>query len=216
MKRSCPLILLVSLLASACGCHCHRQDMMGRISQGPMPSDGLQVTEERIYADEGVYRTETQYRNGKPHGQQIRYYPNGQMAFRRNWSDGGLDGEETWWRKDGTRMSTRHYRRNLPHGLTTTWYSNGQKAFEATYEDGKLVGTARTWYETGTPHVELLLADGLQTADCWPGLRTEGKHAFNPEDLNRRNGTITEWDTEGRLVAVTRYASGRVVAEEGK
>ena len=71
-------------------------------------------------------RGELQFVNGKMHGTQRRWYPNGRLQVEDEWANGKM------------------------HGLARGWYPSGKPQYEAQYVDDKEVsGTA--WDENGDP-----------------------------------------------------------------
>ena len=61
-------------------------------------------------------RSKGNYKNGKPHGLFVRWWPEGQKSRKVNYKDG------------------------KPHGPETQWYETGQKKFEINYKNGRKVG----------------------------------------------------------------------------
>ncbi|MFZ2958886.1 MAG: toxin-antitoxin system YwqK family antitoxin [Candidatus Ozemobacteraceae bacterium] len=205
------MVIATTLMLMAFSCTLAPQESMGEAGHSTRTNDGFVVKEEDLYPGEGLYRTESRYRNGNIHGEQTRFYPNGRMAFRRHWLDGTFDGEVAWWHKNGKPMSLETYRQGFRHGLRTTWFSNGQKGFEGTYQNGCLTGFVRTWYDNGNPEVEIRLADPYQDDACWPELHIHEKRVLRPEYLARRNGSVTVWNRQGELIRSARYISGQQV-----
>lgn len=84
------------------------------------PFTGIAVS----YWPSGEVESESEWRDGKPHGKNIRWYENGQKRREIEFRDGEF------------------------HGKWTVWYENGQKKEETEFHDDKLIGR-KEWDRDG-------------------------------------------------------------------
>lgn len=182
------------------------------------------------------------YKQGRLHGEQKTFYPNGQLNTLLNYDEGVLHGEKVFWdnqgnvleratynhgdlegeyyqlKQDGTEISST-YRRHRLHGVYQVCYpSLGQKekvkAKEATYKDGLLDG-------------ELILysKDGIKTASTFfrQGYReglstlysTDGRVLMTAEyRQNKKNGLACEYHVNGNIKRQTPFVDDVENGEE--
>ena len=79
----------------------------------------------------------TRYDLGHKSGNEVAYYPNGQLAFQRSWTEGKREGETIFWWPDGQTKSTSTYAEDLLTGLHSEWFSDGTLMRQFSYEKGK-------------------------------------------------------------------------------
>ena len=110
---------------------------------------------------------ETNYKDGKKDGLEVRLNRNGKKSTETNYKDGKQDGLDVVWRSNEKKWSERNFKNGKKDGLEVMWYRNGQKQYEANYKDGKQNGLYVEWFENGQKEAEAnfkddKLDDGLQ------------------------------------------------------
>ena len=80
-----------------------------------------------------------QVQNSPLSGVQKNYYPNGQLAFVQNMSEGKINGEVKDYYPSGRVKGQVTYVNNLEQGLLKEYYENGQIKEEVSYIDGQIM-----------------------------------------------------------------------------
>ena len=103
----------------------------------------------------GVWRTWR--RDGRP----------GREAHYRN---GRLHGRETVWHPNGNLRSILHFKNGMWHGSARFWHANGRLSEDRTHRNDQRVGVERVWDSSGRLLAEGTYRDGLR----WKGTFAEG------------------------------------------
>ncbi|AUP77759.1 toxin-antitoxin system YwqK family antitoxin [Flavivirga eckloniae] len=85
---------------------------------------------------------------GNLEGERIVYYPNGQIAEKKNYLDGKLDGVSIWFSRDNIVLKEFTYANGELHGLAKSYSPKGDLIVEGTYKQGKKHGIWK-YYENG-------------------------------------------------------------------
>ena len=110
------------------------------------------------YHDNGNLKVKYNFKNGKVHGEVIRYFENGkdieqiytknegkfvgkyksfwskdQLGTESNYIDGKLEGTDITYYEHGTVMVKKEYKNGKKHGKYIFYYKNGNKEFEIDY-----------------------------------------------------------------------------------
>ncbi|MBU2589922.1 MAG: toxin-antitoxin system YwqK family antitoxin [Nanoarchaeota archaeon] len=85
---------------------------------------------------------------GVRHGEQFRYFKNGQIEISGDYSCGVM-GQEKWYYPNGQIKIEINRKNGIQHGLRRDWYENGQLNYETNYVNGKQEGLQRTWHDNG-------------------------------------------------------------------
>jgi hypothetical protein len=117
--------------------------LRGEVRADPRRPDG--TVETRYWV--GLLKERWTYRDGKPHGLTVQYYPNGSIYRELFYVDGKLSGpaneyrELPLYRGSGRRRAPRRRRESFEKGpLRATWH----------YVGGAREGPYRIFYEDGT------------------------------------------------------------------
>ncbi len=164
------------------------------------------------------------YRDGRKHGQCLRWHKNGQMWDSRGYLNGYENGtSKEWdpsghlrhecdylggqrhghhkaWYADGQLIFWDNYTYGNLDGLCSSWYSNGKLNTECIYSDGNIRGPNRSWYENGQLCHEYNYLNGYRHGVC-KDLNSNGKLLF---EANYSYGSLLsakEWYEDGRLRA---------------
>ena len=177
MARSDPRHILISIFAVACTNlgervvdHNPTVNRRGLIyeANSETPFTGTLV----VYYSNGQKFMESEYHNGKLHGEMICWFPNGQRQSYCEYRDGKKHGksisgpnghkiieveyqddklvEEKCWAENGQKISEGSFRDNKHHGKWSFWYESGQKKRVAEYRDGAVI-SSKCWDKNGNP-----------------------------------------------------------------
>lgn len=81
------------------------------------------------------------YRGGELDGQQITYFPNGQITEIANYKEGKLHGSNQVFSENGQLLQDFNYQAGKLHGPVTYYNKEGEKIIEGQYKDDKKSGT---------------------------------------------------------------------------
>ncbi|MEM9141783.1 MAG: hypothetical protein AAGA86_02275 [Bacteroidota bacterium] len=100
--------------------------------------------------DDTSLKMELQYRDGRKHGHEKRWYPQGQLAQSRSYAHGLKVGNHQGWWEDGSEKFHYHFNeKGEYHGSRKEWYRNGQQLLDFNYVNGKESGAQRMWTASG-------------------------------------------------------------------
>ena len=141
---------------------------------------------------------QAEYRNGRLHGELVRWNVGGEELYRRGFDDarelvmqtasypGGqrrqsltllaapllLDRRDDWW--TATRAEHRPQGHDERHGMTALWHANGQIARHGAFEHDLPVGTHTWWFAQGQKAVSGDYVDGHAEGE-WIWWRPSGQ-----------------------------------------
>jgi antitoxin component YwqK of YwqJK toxin-antitoxin module len=81
------------------------------------------------YYENGQLRSKVNYVNGNLHGKKFSYYNNGQLRSKENYVNGKKHGEWFYYRHNGLLAKKENYVNGKAHGEFTAYYSNGTLAY---------------------------------------------------------------------------------------
>ena len=111
------------------------------------------------FSQEGKISYKGEFKNGKPHGLWITYFPDGKPRWEGYKQEGVNHGSFTMWYENGKKRIEGSYENGLKHGRSIAWHPNGAKRQQKSYHLGNPVGTWKIWDEKGTLISELLQAE---------------------------------------------------------
>ena len=82
-------------------------------------------------------------KDGKPEGEWLYYYENGQLRSKENYKDGKGDGELLRYYKNGQLTWKGNYKDGKEDGEWLEYYKSGQLKIKRNYKDGKLIETIK-------------------------------------------------------------------------
>jgi len=97
----------------------------------------------------GQVKLKVNYKGGKKHGVETKWYENAKKESELNYKDGKEHGLHVLWYKSGSNMAEVNYKEGRVNGLYTRWRKNGTKKLEQNFKDGQLDGVETTWDENG-------------------------------------------------------------------
>jgi antitoxin component YwqK of YwqJK toxin-antitoxin module len=153
----------------------------------------------------GIQESETPYKNGKPHGDYIRWTSHGDVAETGRYENGLQEGEWIEWFGNRTKQSMGHYRAGKKEGRWQGFYYGGEPAWERYYRNDSMVGTWKSWHPNGK------LAE-FNT--CLPGtengllIKYSSKGIKQSEEScawGKRNGIVKYYYPSGALETLSHY-----------
>ena len=121
----------------------------GRFFYRGQPFSGVS---ESMYPD-GQQRARIEWKDGKKHGEVLRWFDNGQMSYRCRYVAGRREGKgETWWR-NGNLRSESHYHQDTPHGVQQQWYKEGALFKRFQLKMGQEEGLQQAWRRNGKLYI---------------------------------------------------------------
>ncbi len=82
-------------------------------------------------------------------GQELEYYPNGQIRMSGDYKNGERHGVWTSWYESGIKRSEVTYKNGLRDGPVITWYENGNMRYKGWYEEDERVRKWKFFNEEG-------------------------------------------------------------------
>lgn len=81
----------------------------------------------------------------------VRFDTN-ELKEKRNYKNGLLHGNQTKWYPEGQKYSLRNYNQGIKTGVHLGWWKNGITKFEFHFNNkGEHDGISNEWFENGTP-----------------------------------------------------------------
>ena len=127
-------------------------ELNGRIQFESNYLNGKLHGEYKEFYDNGLTKIQCNYRNGKLHKTYKKWYNNdlNSIAMLYNYNNDRLDGVHKEW-YDGVNNQIKiecTYRNKKLHGKYMEWYSDGQIRIECTYLNGCIDGMHKEWIAT--------------------------------------------------------------------
>ena len=131
------------------------------IANGVLYANGVRFTGLVVDpSGSGVERAEVTYRDGLRDGDELAWYPNGQLMHRRRYARGREDGEHLGWWQDGTRHFVYHFSNGLLEGEAREWFPNGTPFRVFHYAAGQEAGAQTMWYANGALRANYVVRNG--------------------------------------------------------
>ncbi|MCV9388580.1 toxin-antitoxin system YwqK family antitoxin [Reichenbachiella ulvae] len=86
-------------------------------------------------------------------GYLLEHDQSGILRSRRGYFDGFLEGDYLLFYPSGDTAEWRNYSQGRKHGRHVGFHSNGNQKFEFFFDKGKAIGTHRQWYADGTSYM---------------------------------------------------------------
>ena len=106
-------------------------------------------------------KSETNYSNGRQHGQTIHWYRNGKRKSQFQYANGQLHGRGAYWYEDGQLQYQASYQQGVLHGRADDWWPNGKPSSEEHYQAGRKHGLWKSWWPKGKRAEEQLWQNGV-------------------------------------------------------
>ena len=150
--------------------------------------DKLNGTEKYFFPNGALYY-EAPYVDDKLEGPYKEYFAGGELSVEGQFKDDSRSGKFTSYYSTGEKHSTYSYVDGQYDGLLEEYYLNGQLARTGNYSEGRDIGEWKSYYKDGTLK-ELLIFD----------------------ESGKFNGTIAEYDVDGKKHSESEYKKGKMIA----
>lgn len=80
------------------------------------------------------------YKDGRPHGKWLKFYPNGSLKSIETWNMGKLSGKYTLYRNDETKILENNYLNGKDHGRYLMFHENGVQYITGQFSKGVPIG----------------------------------------------------------------------------
>lgn len=91
----------------------------------------------------------TYYKDGRPNGKWITFFPNGNIKSIENWEDGKLNGKYVIYQENGIKVMETNYLMGQDNGKYFLYHENGVLQIEGQFKKGIPSGTWKYYHPTG-------------------------------------------------------------------
>ncbi|MCB0794525.1 MAG: hypothetical protein KDB88_07285 [Flavobacteriales bacterium] len=164
-------------------------------SNGQLMAEGRYEGEQKdsiwhFWDQNGVLRSKEGFRSGKPHGDHITYFPDGQVAERITYVQGEREGKHEQFYPDGTPKHFAAYVQGSPDGKMSWFTPKGTKDIEGNMVNGEKDGTWSYFNEDGSVRVMLVFDNGQFVKD------------------KKENGLFKDYYPDDQVKVEERYKNG--------
>jgi len=103
---------------------------------------------EKFYRD-GNIELKTNYTNGEIHGSYEKFYRDGNIGLKTNYTNGKIDGSNEEFHKNGEIKFKTYYSNGIQNGETTTYDEDGNLLRKSFLKDGDYSGEVIEYYKSG-------------------------------------------------------------------
>ncbi len=175
--------------------------------------DGKHHGRDEVWYPDGQLQQRLYYVNGRLDGIQEEWFNNGQLRRRENYSNGRADGIQEEWYFSGHLCRRENFVNGKLHGIQEEWHENGLLRRREHYVNGRLDGIQEEWHENGQLRALLKYVDGKMhgVSEWW---YENGQHRERAHFVNEYpHGIVERWMDNGLPLARIRYEHGRVVED---
>ena len=158
----------------------YREDYLAHLKD----DDALFTGRAVEMGDNGRMALEGSFHQGRPHGEEIWFFENGNKNSLVTYQHGVRHGPHLVWFEDGQLQIDVCYSNGRRDGRHSVFYESGQKRSEADFANDKLHGSYITWHEDGSKKSERIFEKGAEVK------RREWKRDGEQKDLKN-------WNTNG-------------------
>lgn len=99
----------------------------------------------------GENLTRIEYKDGKKHGRELRWYKNADTLVERFYVEGYKTGvHKSWWPNGNLKFEFHFNEKGEHHGVMKEWYESGQPLKVFNFENGKEQGSQKLWKPDGS------------------------------------------------------------------
>jgi len=92
------------------------------------------------------------FKDWKMEGEQLGWYPTGQLWSKSFYKEGKREGEQLDWYSNGQLMSKYFYKEGKLEGEQLEWWNSGQLSYKQFYKEGTWEGEQLFWWKDGQLH----------------------------------------------------------------
>lgn len=116
-------------------------------------------TYEKFYPDGNLYER-AEFSDGELHGVRQLMYPSGKVEILENYVKGKYQGLSQTFYEDGQLRNEGQYNDNTANGIWKSFYSNGQLKEEVMYVKNEEQGPFKEWHKNGNIKAQGTYKDG--------------------------------------------------------
>lgn len=141
-------ILLIFLTISSAAFSIYRTADISNIRE----EDGITYSANDNIPFTGKVKDEkdrTYYKDGKPNGKWITFFPNGNIKSIENWKNGKLNGKYVIYQENGKKVMETNYLDGRDNGSYFLYHENGVLQVEGYFKMGVPIGTWKYYNSKG-------------------------------------------------------------------
>ena len=146
MKRTISIFLLAVLCSTVSYAAKTINDSEGEDIDGIMY---LKSTHTPFTGKVVCHKDRSYYKDGKPHGKWLSFYPNGNLKSIENWKNGQLVGKFVLYQLNGSKVFETTYLNGKDNGNYYMYHDNGKVEVEGRFLNGVPKGTWKFYDERG-------------------------------------------------------------------
>ena len=145
-----------------------------KLTDGIMLYKGKPYTGNTFFKNDTIVINTASYVNGKKHGEEKRFFYNGNVAVSRSYTNGEPTGtHKTWWENKQLKSVYDFDEAGNKIGIHREWYRDGRLAKEFHYTNGKEDGTQKIWNLDGEIEANYIVINGerfglIGSVNCKP------------------------------------------------
>jgi len=167
------------------------------------------------------------YKGGREDGENLIWYPTGQLFSKKFYKEGKNEGEQlTWW--DNGQLSSKHFYKDWKQeGCQFYWFKDGQLSSKSFYKEGRLEGEQLSYYDNRQVMATSKASKThyqLESKTFYKDGKKEGKQFlwFKSGQLlsksfykeGEREGEQLWWWQNGQLMSKSFYKEGKKEGEQ--
>lgn len=171
--------------------------------------NGEKTGKWKYYHKNGKLNVIESYDKGKAIGEWKYYYKNGQLGYIINYKNDKKTGEFKSYYENGKPFATGMYNDNKRTGDWKFYHKNGKLKQIGSYDNGKAIGEWKIYYDNGQLQ-QLKLWDNGKLMDIISCYDRNGTPIDKGTIING-NGTVKNYDEQGKIIDVKTYKDGIIV-----
>lgn len=116
----------------------------------------------KLWNEKGILTQSTGWKNLHFDGEGLRYYENGNLWIRSNYSNGKVNGEATCYYLSGKIQKIYQFKDSLQDGRQIEYFENGQVQSDLFFKEGKMDGTQRNYDDKGKVTATAIYKKGVR------------------------------------------------------
>jgi antitoxin component YwqK of YwqJK toxin-antitoxin module len=163
-----------------------QNDTLGNPLSSGTIKDGTGIL--KVYNDSGMLVEDLPFLNGRYNGTCTDYYADGKIRLVKTYINDTLQGAYTAYYENGTILETGNFHDGLRDGKILTYHDNGKIWVEIEYLDASIMNIKMNLDKNGL--------------------------ALDKGTLKNGNGTLINYDEEGKPVSIRHFIYGELQSEE--
>ena len=148
------------------------------------------------------------YRDGKLHGTQQKFYTNGNLEYSQNYLAGERDGAVESFFESGQSKKVHSYSRGKKEGIHKNFYETGQLKASVSFVEGKKDGASKLYYESGQLKVSVSFNEDKMEGTYKAYYKSGQLKTNRNYSAGKLHGLIVNYDIEGGIKDKWLYSNG--------